>query len=113
MRGSRSVFLSSFALVVCLGTGCPAIAQDATKIGVLTIRSGPAKPIGDDILAGIETATKMHGPVLSRPVELVIEDSLFNAQTAVTKATKLVQQNNVTGILGTSHGRSACASFGC
>jgi len=102
MRGLWSVLLGWFALVLYLGTDSLAIAQDAIKIGVLTIRSGPAKPIGDDILAGIETATKMHGPVLSRPVELVIEDSLFNAQTAVTKATKLVQQNNVAGILGTS-----------
>lgn len=102
MRGLWSVLLGWFALVLYLGTDSLAIAQDAIKIGVLTIRSGPAKPIGDDILAGIETATKMHGPVLTRPVELVIEDSLFNAQTAVTKATKLVQQNNVAGILGTS-----------
>ena len=74
----------------------------AVKIGVLTVRSGPAKPIGDDILAGIETATKMHGPALGRPIELVVEESLFNAQAAVTKATKLVQQNNVAGIVGTS-----------
>jgi ABC-type branched-subunit amino acid transport system substrate-binding protein len=102
MRGLWSVLLGWFALVLYPGTDSLAIAQDANKVGVLTIRSGPAKPIGDDILAGIETATKMHGPVLSRPVELVIEDSLFNAQTAVTKATKLVQQNNVAGILGTS-----------
>jgi branched-chain amino acid transport system substrate-binding protein len=102
MRGLWSVLLGWFALVLYLGTDSLAIAQDAIKIGILTIRSGPAKPIGDDILAGIETATKMHGPVLSRSVELVIEDSLFNAQTAVTKATKLVQQNNVAGILGTS-----------
>src|SRR3954451_18182380 len=102
MRGLRSVLSGCFASVLCLGIVGTAIAQDAIRIGVLTVRSGPAKPIGDDILAGIETATKMHGPVLSRPIELVVEDSLFNAQTAVTKATKLVQQNNVAGILGTS-----------
>jgi branched-chain amino acid transport system substrate-binding protein len=102
MRRVRSALFSWFASVLCLSAGGSAIAQEAIKIGVLTIRSGPAKPIGDDILAGIETATKMHGPVLSQPVELVVEESLFNAQTAVTKATKLVQQNKVAGILGTS-----------
>jgi len=101
MRG-RSARFSWLALVLCLGAGGAASAQDAVKIGVLTIRSGPAKPIGDDILAGIETATKMHGPVLGRPIQLLVEESLFNAQTAVTKATKLVQQNNVAGIVGTS-----------
>jgi branched-chain amino acid transport system substrate-binding protein len=99
---ARSALFSLFALTVCLDALSLASAQEAIKIGVLTVRSGPAKPIGDDILAGIETATKMHGPVLGRPIELAVEESLFNAQAAVTKATKLVQQNNVAGILGTS-----------
>jgi branched-chain amino acid transport system substrate-binding protein len=102
MRGLRSVLLGLLASVLCLSASGSAVSQDAIKVGVLTIRSGPAKPIGDDILAGIETATKMYGPVLNRPVELVVEESLFNAQAAVTKATKLVQQNKVAGILGTS-----------
>ena len=39
---------------------------------------------------------------MGRPVELILEDSLVNAQVAVTKATKLVQKNQVTAILGTS-----------
>jgi ABC-type branched-subunit amino acid transport system substrate-binding protein len=102
MTGLRSALFGCFASLLCLGAGGSAIAQDAVKVGVLTIRSGPAKPIGDDILAGIETETKMHSPVLGHPVELVVEESLFNAQTAVTKATKLVQQNKVAGILGIS-----------
>src|SRR5262245_6718443 len=102
MRALRSAVFGCLASVLCLSADCSAIAQDAIKVGILTIRSGPAKPIGDDILAGIETATKMFGPVLNRPVDLVVEESLFNAQAAVTKATKLVQQNKVTGILGTS-----------
>lgn len=102
MKELRATLFSLLALILLLGANVGAHAQDAIKIGVLTIRSGPAKPIGDDILAGIETAAKMYGPVLGRPVELVIEDSLFNPQQAVTKATKLVQQNQVSGILGTS-----------
>jgi ABC-type branched-subunit amino acid transport system substrate-binding protein len=102
MKTLRSALLSLLALTVALGAAGPADAQNPIKIGVLTIRTGPAKPIGDDILAGIETASKTYGPVLGRQVELVVEDSLFNPQQAVTKATKLVQQNQVSGILGTS-----------
>ena len=75
---------------------------DPIRIGVLTVRSGPSKPIGDDILAGIETVVRQRGKLLGRPIELVVEESLFNAQTAVTKATKLVQQDNGAAILGTS-----------
>jgi ABC-type branched-subunit amino acid transport system substrate-binding protein len=99
---ARCALFSLCGLTLYLAAGCLAGAQDAIKIGVLTVRSGPAKPIGDDILAGIETATRMQGLLLGRPIELAVEESLFNAQTAVTKATKLVQQNNVAGILGTS-----------
>lgn len=102
MKELRTTLFSLLALTLLFGANGVANAQDAVKIGVLTVRSGPAKPIGDDILAGIETATKMYGPVLGRPVELVVEESLFNPQQAVTKATKLVQQNQVAGILGTS-----------
>ena len=102
MWGLRSALFVCFASLLWLGTSSLGTAQDAIRVGVLTIRSGPAKPIGDDILAGIETATKMYGPVLGRAIDLVIEESLFNAQNAVTKATKLVQQNSVAGILGTS-----------
>ena len=102
MNASRSARLVLFALVAAFVHPAMSGAQEAIKIGVLTIRSGPATPVGDDILAGIETATKMHGPVLGRPVELVVEESQWNAQQAVTKATKLVQQNRVAAILGTS-----------
>lgn len=102
MKELRATLSGLLASILLLGATGAAYAQDAVKIGVLTVRSGPAKPIGDDILAGIETAAKMYGPVLGRPVELVVEDSLFNPQQAVTKATKLVQQNQVSAILGTS-----------
>ncbi|HET8578714.1 MAG TPA: ABC transporter substrate-binding protein, partial [Methylomirabilota bacterium] len=100
MRALRFAVLITTAMTLALAAGVE--AQESLKVGVLTIRSGPATPVGDDILAGIQTATKMYGPVLGRPVELVVEDSLWNPQQAVTKATKLVQQNRVVAILGTS-----------
>ncbi|MCL4798566.1 MAG: ABC transporter substrate-binding protein [Burkholderiales bacterium] len=102
MRELHVTMFGLLAATLMAGASGWASAQEPIKIGVLTVRSGPAKPIGDDILAGIETATRMYGPVLGRQVELVVEESLFNPQQAVTKATKLVQQNQVAGILGTS-----------
>jgi branched-chain amino acid transport system substrate-binding protein len=96
------VSIGLMAFYCLLGQLSPAAAQDPIKVGVLTIRSGPATPVGDDILTGIETATKMFGPALGRPIELIVEESQWNAQQAVTKATKLVQQNHVAAILGTS-----------
>src|SRR5262245_4204083 len=102
MKAQRVGTLAASVVAMALAATEPAVAQESIKMGVLTIRSGPATPVGDDILAGIQTATKMHGPLLGRPVELVVEDSLWNPQQAVTKATKLVQQNKVVAILGTS-----------
>ena len=91
-----------FALTAVFGPSVFAAQKKPVKIGVLTFLSGKLKPIGDEITTGIQTAVKMHGPVMGRPVELALEDSLVNAQVAVTKATKLVQRNRVAAILGTS-----------
>jgi ABC-type branched-subunit amino acid transport system substrate-binding protein len=102
MKKPRRWLAVVFALGVVVGGHGLAAGQESIKIGVLTVRSGPASPIGDDIVAGIETATRMQDKVLGRPVELIVEDSLFNPQQTVTKATKLVQQNRVAAILGTS-----------
>jgi len=102
MRTSRFVVPIMLVFALFQGANRTSAADESIKIGVLTVRSGPASPIGDDILAGIETATKVQGQVLGRRIELIVEDSLFNAQQAVTKATKLVQQGRVAAILGTS-----------
>lgn len=102
MNALRIGVLITAVVTLSLGWSDAGRAQESVKIGVLTIRSGPATPVGDDILAGIQTATRMYGSLLGRPVELVVEDSLWNPQQTVTKATKLVQQNKVVAILGTS-----------
>jgi branched-chain amino acid transport system substrate-binding protein len=102
MCSFRSVRLVLLALPALALSYFQVSAEEGPKIGILTVRSGPAKPVGDDIVAGIETETKMNGPLLGRPVELIVEESQWNAQLAVTKATKLVQQNGVAAILGTS-----------
>lgn len=102
MRVSHFQIYTAIGLMTCVAYAPQAQAQEAVKVGVLTIRSGSAAPVGDDILTGIQTATKMFGPVNGRPVELIVEESQWNAQQAVTKATKLVQQNKVAAILGTS-----------
>lgn len=101
---ARLVSLVVVGLGLTLGVmSPPAWAQaQAIKVGVLTARSGPGAPVGEEIYTGIQTAIAMYGPVLGRPIELVVEDSAWNSQQAITKATKLVQQNQVVAILGTS-----------
>ena len=103
---SRAIkrFVASIAVGLSLALsalGSPASAQ-TIDVGVLTARSGAGAPVGEEIVTGIETAMAMYGPVLGRQVKLVIEDSAWNSQLAVTRATKLVQQDHVAAILGTS-----------
>ncbi len=104
--GVMACLISLVAVGLCLALSAmspPAWAQgQAIKVGVLTARSGPGAPVGEEIHTGIQTAIAMYGPVLGRPIELVVEDSAWNSQQAVAKATKLVQQNQVVAILGTS-----------
>ena len=99
---AAAVAAALFTLAAVFAPSVFAAQKKPVKIGVLTFLSGKLKPIGDEITTGIQTAVKMHGPVMGRPVELALEDSLVNAQVAVTKATKLVQRNRVAAILGTS-----------
>ena len=101
-RSAAMLTVAVFALIAVFGSPVFAAKKAPIKIGVLSFLSGKLKPIGDEITTGIQTAVKMQGPVMGRPIELILEDSLVNAQVAVTKATKLVQKNRVTAILGAS-----------
>ena len=67
--------VASFALVVAFSSPAFAAKKDPIKIGVLSFLSGKLKPIGDEITTGIQTAVKMHGPVMGRSIELILEDS--------------------------------------
>ena len=58
------VCLFIFFLSISVVFSEAALAQSGPiKIGVLTIRSGPASPIGDEILTGIQTAIEMQGKI--------------------------------------------------
>ena len=101
-RGLCASLLVSFVSISAVFGEAAHAQSEPIKIGVLTIRSGPASPIGKEILTGIQTAIELQGKIDGRSVELIVEDSLFNPQVAVTKATKLVQRDEVVAILGTS-----------
>ena len=88
-------------------------AQEAIKIGVLTVRSGPAKPIGDDILAGIETATKMHGPVLGRADRARRRGEPVQCTGRGDEGDQARSAKQCRRHRGHEHGRDACIAFGC
>jgi branched-chain amino acid transport system substrate-binding protein len=99
---TRRIVAAAAGLIMALGAWSSSGSAQAIKVGVLTARSGPGAPVGEEIYTGIQTAIAFYGPVLGRSIDLVVEDSAWNSQQAVTKATKLVQQDEVAAILGTS-----------
>lgn len=101
-RSRFRVIATAVGLAIALGTLETGASAQTIDVGVLTARSGAGAPVGEEIVTGIQTAIALYGPVLGREVKLVIEDSAWNSQLAVTKATKLVQQDHVVAILGTS-----------
>jgi branched-chain amino acid transport system substrate-binding protein len=66
------------------------------KIGLLAPLSGAFSATGKDMLAGTELYLDEIGrQVAGRKIELIVEDSEGNPQTALTKARKLVDQDQV------------------
>lgn len=80
-------------------------AADPIRIGAIVSQTGPAAFLGEP-----EAITLKHyidelnkaGGLLGRPVELVLYDDATDANTARTYATRLVEDDGVTAVIGTS-----------
>ena len=81
-----------------------AATGEPVKIGALIDLTGPIAPGGADMQNGIKLFIKQHPTVAGRPVELIIEDAASDATVSVDKAKKLVENNQVTLILGPVNG---------
>lgn len=83
------------------------------KIGVVTDRSGAYATYGEmevnGFYLGIEYATGGTFKTLDKNIEIVVEDSYGNPTEAVSKATKLILQDNVDILQGCASSASASA----
>jgi branched-chain amino acid transport system substrate-binding protein len=81
-----------------------ASAQDAEiKIGVLNALTGPLGHMGEADGIGMQIAVdeiNQRGGVLGKKIKLIVEDNEGNPAKAVTGATKLIQKDNVSAIIG-------------
>jgi len=84
--------LAAFLLALVAGLGTPtARAQSGPiKIGFLSPLTGAASALGKDMLNGTELYLDEIGrTVAGRKIELIVEDTEGNTQTALTKAQKM------------------------
>src|SRR2546425_1090180 len=95
------VLLTLAALLTGLGAAlsAPSAARAQAgpiKVGLLAPLTGAASALGRDMVNGTELYLDEIGrQVAGRKIELIIEDTEGNTQTALTKARKLVDQDRV------------------
>jgi branched-chain amino acid transport system substrate-binding protein len=85
---------------------------DPIVFGAVLSATGPGSPLGEPeraTLGMMETQINDAGGVLGRPIKIVIEDDQTNPKEAVTAVNKLLQQDKVVAVLGSSTSASTLA----
>jgi len=83
--------------------GCVEIAPDESiLLSSALVISGPNAPLGLDSQHGIEIALDFRGDVLDHAVELLAEDDGCNAEGGQASATKIVSNQQIVAVIGTS-----------
>ncbi|MEH7414417.1 substrate-binding domain-containing protein [Neobacillus drentensis] len=80
--------------------------KDPIKIGVLASKTGALEAYGKQTLRGFELgldyATDGKREVAGRKIEFIVEDTETKPEVAVQKATKLLEEDNVDFLVGSS-----------
>lgn len=97
--------LLALAAVVVLAAA-PALAQEAIKIGFFAPITGPAAADGASAQHAVELAVKevnAAGGVKGKKVDLMVYDDRLNPQEAVAIANKLIEKDQVIGVVSGSY----------
>ncbi len=118
MRRSLSVLAAAGLLATI---AAPAAAQDSRvviipdgepiKVGAMFVLSGANAVLGEDMVAGIQTAVAdRDGELLGHEIELVIQDSLCSPEGGAQAAQALTSDPDIVGIIGPACSGAADAS---
>lgn len=95
------------------GTGADSGDSGPIKIGLLQSTSGPFEFLGRNISQGfelgLEYATGGTNKVAGRSIEIIREDSQGKPEVAIEKATKLLSEDKVDILIGTSSSATTLA----
>jgi branched-chain amino acid transport system substrate-binding protein len=98
------VLLAAVAAVLLMTA--PALAQETIKIGFFAPITGPAAADGASAQHAVEMAVKevnAAGGIKGKKVELVVYDDRLNPQEAVAIANKLIERDQVIGVVSGSY----------
>jgi branched-chain amino acid transport system substrate-binding protein len=93
-------------IAVVLLAAAPALAQDAIKIGFFAPITGPAAADGASAQHAVELAVKevnAAGGIKGKRVDLIVYDDRLNPQEAVAIANKLIEKDQVVGVVSGSY----------
>jgi len=103
--GTRlGMLAAALALAALLAT--PAVAQETIKIGFFAPITGPAAADGASATHAVELAVKevnAAGGIKGKKVELIVYDDRLNPQEAVAIANKLIERDQVIGVVSGSY----------
>ena len=84
-------------------------AQEAVKIGFISVLSGPLAPIGQSEANAAKMAVEEYGDVLGKKVELFVKDHQYNPGLANERSKELYEKDKVDVIVGVSNSAAALA----
>src|SRR5438128_8521870 len=97
--GRRVLFL--FLLSLAILVAAPVAAQEAVRLGVLTIRSGPIASCGRQMEEGLQFALKERGSVIAgRKIEVFYGDSAGQPALTKSKTQELIERHQVHVLTG-------------
>ena len=98
--GACFIIAGAIAMFV-LASALPSHAKPPIKVGVLLPFVGPTAQLGDGNSKGIRLAFEKRGfKVADREIELIVEDSKGDPNTALLKVKKLIERDKVHVLVG-------------
>src|SRR5512142_2257656 len=94
------------ALAITALAAAPVLAQDTIKIGFFAPITGPVAADGASAKQAVELAVKevnAAGGIMGKKVELIVYDDRLNPQEAVAIANKLIEKDQVAGVVSGSY----------
>jgi branched-chain amino acid transport system substrate-binding protein len=95
------LFRAGAAAAAAIALSAPALAADL-KIGFISSMSGPVSGLGIPYAKGIQAALALHPTVAGRKVQLIMLDDASDPAVAARDARKLVAEDKVDVLIGTS-----------
>ncbi|WWE58749.1 ABC transporter substrate-binding protein [Parasalinivibrio latis] len=95
-------FAVTFFAVLCLSLS-PTLRAETIKIGMSTALAGPAKGLGKNVKAGVESYFKMineQGGVNGHTLELIALNDGYEPDRAARNMRKLIEKEKVSAVIG-------------